>query len=884
MAMTPFTNKTIEGNQSISDWLNSNVLERLLGFWWLFFLLCAIEGAYALVRLALIPVDPKNQILLGYSGSRLLMMGCTIILTLIFISLAIVSWHKRDWRQKYLHPLTKQKLFTRLLIPAGLLALLNWGTLFILRLYPEKQLFAFYERFEPLLSWLCLIGLQALIWLTVLRYGVHGEGLHKRREIIITAMMTMGIFLIGWMFITWTKIGITADAVAWGPPGVPVLEWQIWFGWVLGIMLIVISIIFSKSTITAAKIWPAMDILLIVLIYAGTVFTWLQQPVPRSYFAPQVRPPNFEIYPYSDAANHDIAAQHILIGDGFFNGKVVKRPLLSVYFAGLHLIAGQDYNLVIFWQTLLLATLPVILYLLGKALHSRTAGLVMAIFALFRELNTIAATPFSRVSHSKLLLSDLPAAVGVCLFCWLAVLWLQKPRQRTMLALLAGGVLGALMLIRTQSIMLIGVPLLVVLFSGLKKWREWLPGVGLLALGITLCITPWIARNYTFTGRVVFDQMEQTGIFAQRYSDLPGYAMPEQLPDETEEAYAQRLLRSTWDFTLKNPGAVVGFIAAHFINNEIDTALVMPIRDEVSDLKDVFTITGNFWDEWDGNLRPWQAVLLVVNLVLIAIGIGGCFKRWGILGLLPLITNLLYSLSNAIVRNSGWRYILPADWIGYFYYTIGLIEVAISLLVLFGMDLNKIERILLSHQDEMTEQPKDNRRRRTFQSLMIGLAILCVGSTLPLVEVVFPEIYPSQTKSDILSLLRNQESVRQSGIDIQKLEQFAMQDEVVVARGRTLYPRFYDANAGESGYGWVAYEPRDYARMGFLIIGASDHNIIFSTETPPQYFPNASDVIVIGCKAQGQVEEFVDAVVVTVLDGNNTTYIVDGFNYQCRGR
>jgi len=56
--------------------------------------------------------------------------------------------------------------------------------------------------------------------------------------------------------------------------------------------------------------------------------------------------------------------------------------------------------------------------------------------------------------------------------------------------------------------------------------------------------------------------------------------------------------------------------------------------------------------------------------------------------------------------------------------------------------------------------------------------------------------------------------------------------------------------------------------LGFSLVGSQKHEVILRTTTPPAYFPDASDVIVIGC----QGETVVDAALVIVLSETPSVY------------
>ena len=865
---------------SNSNETTNDHLERPADYWPIFFIICSVEGALFLIRLMLIPGDPKNQLFLGYSVSRIVMMALILLPTLLMAILALNYRQNTAWWRRFSNDLIYHKVTPALIIIASLTAVISWLVMQYLLLYPEGKYLAFYERLSPLLTWFTLVGFQTAVWLGILKWGINWQNFFSKKRLFIAAGIITTIFIILWAFISLTGIGITPDAVAWGEPGVALLEWQIWISLAAGVISMAVLLTRKQDPGTGeAYNWRRQllkDLLPAICLWVLTIIIWTNQPIPRSYFILMPGPPNHEIYPYSDAANHDIAAQHVLIGNGFIDGKVIKRPLLSTFFTFLHIIAGQDYQKVIDLQTLVLAFFPVAMYFLGASLHSRPLGLTVALMAMLREINTIHATPYSRVSHSKLLMSDLPSALGVVIFTFLIVIWIQEPRKRRFLPLICGGTLGLLMLIRTQTIIYLFLAAATALIAYRWRWRSWLKGSLLLTLGLVLSVSPWIFRNWQNTGQIVFDQTEQTGIIAQRYTDFPGYAMPPRIQDETEEEYTSRILRESWKFAFANPGIVTRFVTAHFLNNEITTALVVPIRGQFIDLDDALRISRPFWGEWGSNhdLSLSAAFLLMTNLLIMSIGISACYRRWRIAGLTPLFINIVYSLSNAVIRNSGGRYNLPVDWVGYFYYAIGLFEIILLLLMLFGLKNNGLQRLFAS--TKTTKIPKPGGH--LWKGLLIGACFLFIGSSPPIVETLYTPGYRIHDRQAIVNLLLEQESVKISGLNTDTLKAFALHENTIVVYGRALYPLFFEEYTGKAGFGWPSYEERNYPRLGFLVIGPSNHSVVFPQEIPPSYFPNAADVIVVGCHK----EDHLEAVLVTIPGDAGTTYLgPDPLNDTC---
>jgi hypothetical protein len=73
--------------------------------------------------------------------------------------------------------------------------------------------------------------------------------------------------------------------------------------------------------------------------------------------------------------------------------------------------------------------------------------------------------------------------------------------------------------------------------------------------------------------------------------------------------------------------------------------------------------------------------------------------------------------------------------------------------------------------------------------------------------------------------------------------------------GRILYPRFFTRNQGlSSSHPWPAYAPRDFPRLGFVVINQNRKDEILPIRTNPNNFPSTSDAIILGCQRTDYIE------------------------------
>ncbi len=837
--------------------------------WTGLFSLASLEALAALVFLVSLPADAENSIFLGFSLRRLALMGALLFL---LAGCAVLAWQTRQpaWRLRWLNPVSRWRQFNALMLalPLGLLISLLTPVLLlsIYRTGGDFRYLAFYQRLLPLFAWIFLFCLQGSLWLAWTG-DFQWHALRYLRGSFQSGLVFFAAFALAWLVIWLTGIGLKPDVVGWGDPSVPILEWQVWFSWLAGCLFLFYLL---------NRQWPARrDWFIAAAIWLLAAGIWLSQPVQTAYFATAGRAPNYEIYPFSDGAYYGQFAQNVLIGNGFRGDEVPPRPLYIVLLAGFHALAGQGYENVIVLQTLMLAFFPVILYFIGRELHSRPAGLVIALLAILRELTAILTVGITnKASTSQLFFSDLPSALAISLWGLATVVWLKAPGRSPFGPLLVGGAMGLAMLFRTQSVFMLPLTLLLALFVLRGRWSVWLGQVGLVLLGLGLVLAPWLWRNWQVTGQLAFDDPKtQTGVMAQRYSLSEDSASGEFIlqPGENTQAYSERINQGLIGFMLEHPAVVAGFVSAHFINAEIDNLLILPVRDGVSAPQELLMPTHPFWESWSGSPSPAQALLIAFNLGLIALGIGSAWTRRRWAGLALVLMNFAYNGSNALARNSGWRYLLPVDWMVLVYIGIALMELAVAIFLILGISPGILAAHLTS-TGEISNWAGYRGKRLGWGVVGLCLGLLLSGSVVPLAERIAPQRYPSQTREELSAEFMRNPLLDNAGIEADHWEKLLMDPDAQLFKGRALYPRFYAAGEGEPRTAKAGYEPLDYARMLFLTASFSYNGLVMlrSDQSPP-YLPNTADVIVLGCAAG----TYLDAQAVLVLGSPGGLYLSD---------
>jgi hypothetical protein len=805
--------------------------QKFAKLWPWFFFAAAFESFIAIVSLLLIPSES------GLSPARAALI--TVLLVFLFGGIYLGFHARRDS--------TRFDTFARtsIILICAFLALTSSLLLFLLRYLNPEELLPYYERLSPLLWYFLVLGVQAVIFLLLVRNGFHLQELFKRKHIYTSALLAFSLLLFIFIFAAITKIGITADSAYWGEPGVAMQGWQFVASILIGFSALLLSI--HKSPLS-----PRVTNFFIPLaLYLTASILWLSVPVDvlrNSFYAP-ISPPANTPFPYSDAGYYDYASQSLLIGTDYFGG-IPPRPLYVVFLAFLHLLFGQDYPAIIAAQTLVLAFFPVALYFLAKKLHTPAAGVTVALFAIFRELVSLWISSSTRVANSKIFTTDFPTAMGIALMCLAAIWWLERRDFKS--TLVAGGAFGLLLLFRTQSMLTLPVLFILAWFVYQRNTKKWIAAGITFAAAMMLTVLPWLVHNYTISGKFSFDDPNQVAIIYSQYSFTGNLDLSQFDPEK--DSVGGRIM----SFTLENPAYVANFVASHFLNTEIGGLLALPL------IKPFFGLNAPvnlYWMEWNGSLEWYNLDLVLVYLSIIAIGFGAVWRRMGWLGLVPLAFNLGYALSNGIARFSSWRYNLPVDWVIYFYFAIGVIEVLGAVALLFGAK----SRILEPADEPVRASPQKFK----LKCALVLLAFVLIGA-LPWLARGFAQPRYTSTQAELMARLES------NGYDRAEIQTFLSRSDAVILEGRMLYPRMYRRNEGLSSTNpWPAYAEKDFARIGFILINNSSHNLIFPTRDLLE-FPQGVDAIVLACDIGDSLLE------VRVIDLGETSFQSAPLSQACQ--
>lgn len=816
------------------------------------------------------------------SAQRWVLIGGMLFTGTFTLSLSIKAYRNHVWAEQAWFFLFKNERLSKIIRYGSLVGFIVSGFISLMPAYRLGNLQGYFVRLFPWIVWFVFVCLLTYLIARVEKYGLHWQrltdGLHAQRKAWGIVLISMMVFCLIWIVTAWTGIGIRINDDYWYGAGVPILGLQVALAFSIGIGLLYLE----RSSLFNIRIPIRSDFLIFILLWGIAAFLWVREPLPSSYFATGPDLPAGEYYPFSDAATFDLGSQFALIGQGINNGMFFDRVLYMFFLLFLHVFVGQNYLQVVALQAAIFAVFPAILYLLGKAMHSRSFGVILAVLAILRGINGIASSSMIDLANQKQMLTDFPVVIFAAWFALMAVKWLQAPHKNYLYALWAGGAVGLAVMLRTHALFLL---VFAILLAAIVYWNQKLRGllISLLLVAAMFAVTlPW----GVYSGGSVFDVylVRIRNVIEQRYNIYPSTPTPEPQSNEpalfgaairnNEAAKVDLILNARNYLTI--PAAeseneevpVFVLVASHFLHNLIMSVLIMPASPVFHDLQHTLKAGAPFWQlYWDGSLGIGTGLFVMINLLLIALGIGVSWRFNRLAGLVPLGMFLFYNLANAFAQTSGGRYIVPVDWVVFFYFALGLFQLILWGLALFGRDDN----LAL----EKTSQDLDDARRTPWiwkplkQAPWVILFFLFIGASMPFSERLFPQQYPARSQAELFAIMEQEGYLQEAGLDRATVDALSAQWPAFrVTAGRILYPRYYTENRGEPKNRYP-YGVLGFPRIAFTLIGPDGLNYVLLPGDLIPYFPNASDVIVLGC----QESIYMDALVVVVIEEEQVVYV-----------
>ena len=678
----------------------------------------------------------------------------------------------------------------------------------------------FYQRGLPLVAAgivFCLAFSMLLLYNS--RAHLKDQLREDRGKLILTGILVLIGIVMG-LIISRTRLGLEQENAFYGKPTVPLLEWHI---------LLAFTVCMAWLCITrfSARELPERVLrLLPILIWLCAAVVWTAIPNQNGFFSPPGRAPNFETYPFSDGSFYGHYARAAAAGMGLKGNDIPPRPLYIAFLTGLHLISDNQYDRIIFFQTLVIALLPVFVFLCGRDLHSIEGGLAAACLVILRETHAIISAPFGHnISTTKYFFADLPAALVCAAYIWLLIRWQKQgniPRHAARTALAAGCAMGAMALIRTQSLCLLLLLPFPLVSSLRHSRRQALKQTALFALALMICVMPWLLRSRRITGQFVFDHpMTQTAEMARSYN-FDGEDLS-QRPDENAGDYTQRLTAFIASAAHRHFPEIARFVTIHFLNSEICGFRLFPLRDHLAEPGDLLISREAFWEELDSaDLNGYNLIFYGLGFLICAAGAAASRQRSHQAGLIPLAAILIFNFSTALGRYSAGRYLIPTDWIMMLYFAVGMADIPGSLFRACGGNAPAGE---------------------SFRAGSPGLAgtvfcLLAVAAAIPACDRLIPKTFIQDDPQTVEA---------KTGT----LQMDCPEEDRYYLHALAVYPRYYAAGEGEPESAKQGYGVTDHGRLVFLTLAEPQYfgTVEIPLDEAPEYLPDGSEVWFSACQS-----------------------------------
>jgi hypothetical protein len=309
------------------------------------------------------------------------------------------------------------------------------------------------------------------------------------------------------------------------------------------------------------------------------------------------------------------------------------------------------------------------------------------------------------------------------------------------------------------------------------------------------------------------------------------------------------------EFIIQHPAEVFRFISAHYFHNVIYSYIYLPQSFRIESLKD-YIANEPFWNTWSGEFSAQGLILLFLNTLVLALGMGTAWKNHGMVAAIPLFMGMGYNLSVSVGRISGWRFILPVDWITLIYFSLGLIQ------------LSRFLGFLLTRKIQDDASPGNDPipgAKKTFIGVpVLGsvFVFLLIGLAVPYGNKLFAGRYPAKPVQHLVDEFLSANQNSSSPFPGEALTDFLQEDHARILYGQAIYPYFLKENSGPINYYWPAYKPRPYNRVVFYLVGPESLNVVLPVSSSDFMFPDGADVIVLGCSDERGV---VDAISVLIM-------------------
>ncbi len=716
-----------------------------------------------------------------------------------------------------------------------------------------------------------------------------------------------GIFLILLAlagFIAATGVGVWFVPWYWHEAGVPILGSQM----ALAVLIaLVLPPLYAKCTTALLKLPPPFtkpaaflikhkDWVVSLFIFASAGIWWFVTPNLPSFFSPAPMPPTYKPYPYSDAAVLDANGWLILLGLPPLPG--TDHLAVSAWLALLHSFMGLDYAAIANSQVWLYALIPVVFYWLGKGSGSRTAGFVTAWFVTAQGVNSLNSDGMLEHISPKMLMSEYPTMLALAMFTLAAVMFAlaKSKKQRYLWLLPLGASLAAGIMIRFNMLAFSVAAVFGIFAIRGKKFWEGLKESALLVLITAAVLAPWGWRSYAKMGTPVFFAAKTRKAFQAAFrivekkpasskpasiqSSPPALSAtpphPTSRPKPTKKPIPTAKPKPTLTSTPihKHPTQTTAAapptpkpahppisplqrkralaFVQYFFHDLVTSFLSLPFTPRFAGLSETVKKFPFYRPNWF-RARPSSAfrhswwLYVLVYLTIISLGMASAHRLASTAGLIPLGVMLIYYAATALVNTAGGRYMLPAQWVLFFYLAFGLAELGHWARAPF----TEAKRIITKAPAFTISPAVAVMLALPWVALILWLAI-SDGRATP------PYLSPVALKQKLIS--GNYDIPYKMPFSHKDLRRFLERDSAVAVESFALYPRFFYADQGipedHQGYHSMPFNRVVFivdfwgSKSNYLQLNHGAHEAAIFPTDDPTLTVEGDGYLILGCQTR----------------------------------
>jgi hypothetical protein len=815
----------------------------------------AFSGLVNFILMLLVPADQKNALILGFSSKRLAILIFLLIGITAFV-IAGIKIYKASPKTiiKISDNFKEQRITALSILFFTLMLLLVWVAGFSPE-YLLNDYYAIARRLLPLFIWILsisgsLLGFCIFQNASESKLSIINSRIYWRLLAVITAALVLFFLSTAYIYPKLT------DQLWFGRYSVPILATQIIAAWVLVSFGLLVPGAFWKKI--PAFFADHTDLILFLLIWIISAVLWVNQPI--EFMGDMVSttieqhikpfPPNYEIYPRKDSETYFYISESIVTGGGIYRS--IDKSLFLAFEGLNNWLAGGSYEIMLNLQTLFLASFPAIIFLFGRKMHSRLAGLLAVALAVMQEVNGLRLMDEFPVVSSKVLLSEpfmqLWTAI-VALFAFIA--FKRSRKNQTNFFIILGGSLGLSALFRLNTIVVIPFILLVAFIHYFQDRKTMIQSIGILFIGLILAFSPWMTHNAIKYGDpLAFIKSKVSGVIINnRYekifnnSSISNSIVPVEISELSNGLDGKVPENNFWNTKLPEVSASLKMdfaglinirlpndinnkisnipqifisIFRHSLNNIITSFSILPTSINPQDL---FHGSRNqrFWGGYDlASYEGINPIIVALNLLILAIGISSAIYKHRVIGLIPIAIFFGYHLSNGLAISSGNRYAQPVTWVIFFYYAIGLISISKSLLNLLRYENQLIEM----------EPDKPIPTNKWIGIFFVILCVLLLGSAPVIADLIPIDRFPIIAEQQLISALNIKENLKlgENSYSFGELLSSSKANGLSVSYGRILTPVLVNDKEFQLAYGKTDYKGID-RYLTFMMLGTNSGNI-----------------------------------------------------------